>query len=151
MAILNKESLYEKLHRYLYCRKFFLNLDISSNHTTYISSNRDLNVIAYSRNANGYLLNALDQRKRVNKDKWLIYFEEKTTIEEIVDHELQNAPMDLDDDIILAVEETNQIILWEVYRIGPMSPIQYINIGHFDSLNDNLTVDLSPLPFFKVL
>ena len=111
----------------------------------------DLNVIAYSRNANGYLLNALDQRKRVNKDKWLIYFEEKTAIEEIVDHELQNAPMDLDDDIILAVEETNQIILWEVYRIGPMSPIQYINIGYFDSLNDNLTVDLSPLPFFKVL
>ena len=127
-----------------------MNLDISSNHTTHIPSNMDLNVIAsYSRNAHGYLLNALAQRKRVNKDKWLIYFEEKTTIEEIVEHELQNAPMDLDDDIILALEETNQIILWEVYRIGPMSPIQYINIGYFDSLNDNLKVGLSPSQVFQ--
>ena len=105
----------------------------------------DLNVMAYSKNAHGYLLNALAERKRVNKDKWLIYFEEKTTIEEIVDHELQNAPMDLDDDIILGLGKTDQIILWEVYRIGPMSPIQYINIGYFDSLNENLKVYLSPL------
>ena len=105
----------------------------------------DLNVMAYSKNATGYLLNALAERKRVNKDKWLIYFEEKTTIEEIVDHELQNAPLDLDDDIILGLGKTDQIILWEVYRIGPMSPIQYINIGYFDSLNENLKVYLSPL------
>ena len=37
--------------------------------------------------------------------------------------------MDYDDDFIVGLNKTDYIELWEMYRIGNESPIEYVKIG----------------------
>ena len=57
-----------------------------------------------------------------------MYFEKATSMEEII-ISLKDIQLDLDDDVIVGFNKTDQITLYEVYRIGPNSMILYKEIG----------------------
>ena len=89
-----------------------------------------------------HLLHSSARRKRINKEPWLIYFDKNTTIQEAVT-ELIDLSMDFDDDFIVGLNQTDKVVLWEIYRIGPMEPIQYNNIGHWNPFKGGLK--MSPI------
>ena len=61
---------------------------------------------------------------------WLVYFDTVMTIQEIL-KEFDNLSLNLDDDFIVALNQSEEIVLWELYRIVPNSPIQNINVGQW--------------------
>ena len=75
-------------------------------------------------------------RKKTNKEYWLIYFEDNTSIDKI-SISLQNVSLDLDDDIFVALNEMNLIDLWEIYRISPSSSILYNKIATWKKSQNN--------------
>ena len=79
-------------------------------------------------NAN-YLLKNLELREWANKDTWVV-LASKMSIEEIV-VDIQSINLDFDDDFIVAQKKIDDIELWELYKIGPLSKIEYINIGRW--------------------
>ena len=68
-------------------------------------------------------LASLVNRKRIDKSVWLIYFHSEKTIKVVLE-EFSNISLNFDDDFIVALNQDDKIVLWELYRIGPMSPIQ---------------------------
>ena len=53
------------------------------------------------------------------------------TVQDIV-NEFNNVSLNLDDDFIVALNQgSKEIVLWELYRIVPISPIQCINVGQW--------------------
>ena len=78
-----------------------------------------------------HLLHNLFQQKKLYKIPcaWFVYFDFTTTIQEVV-KQFNNAPLNFNDDFIVALNQKNgQVILWELYKIGSMLPIQHINVG----------------------
>ena len=68
-------------------------------------------------------LASLVHHKKLDKSVWLIYFHSSKTIKMVLE-EFNNILLNFDDDFIVALNQDDKIVLWELYRIGPMSPIQ---------------------------
>ena len=79
-----------------------------------------------------YLLKNLFQQKKRYKLScaWFIYFDFTTTIQDVV-KKFYNAPLNFNDDFIVALnnKKYGQVILWELYKIGSIMPIQHIYLG----------------------
>ena len=76
------------------------------------------------------MMTCWSQRKRAYKEIWLICLEDISKIEDFVTIlSDRNATMDYDDDFIVGLNKTDHIELWELYRIGNGSPIEYVKIG----------------------
>ena len=112
-------------------------MDDQSDNSTYTIQNMDLHFISYTKSTLKHLLHSSVRRERINKESWLIYFDTNTTIQEAVT-ELIDLSMDFDDDFIVGLNQTDKVVLWEIYRIGPMKPIQYNNIGHWNLFKGSL-------------
>ena len=90
----------------------------------------DLHFVPYSDDHLNHMMTCWSQRKRAYKEVWLIYLEDFSKIEDFVSVlRDRNATMDYDDDFIVGLNKTDHIELWELYRIGNESPIEYIKIG----------------------
>ena len=61
---------------------------------------------------------------------WFVYFDTVMTIKDVL-KEFDNLSLNLDDDFIVALNQSEEIVLWELYRIVPNSPIQNINVGQW--------------------
>ena len=64
---------------------------------------------------------------------WFVYFDTVMTIKDVL-KEFDNLSLNLDDDFIVALNQSKEIVLWELYRIVPNSPIQNINVGQWTTL-----------------
>ena len=64
---------------------------------------------------------------------WFVYFDTVMTIKDVL-KEFDNLSLNLDDDFIVALNQSEEIVLWELYRIVPNSPIQNINVGQWTTL-----------------
>ena len=94
----------------------------------------DLHFVPFPNEHIDHLLNCLKQRKRNYKELWLLYYNDQTTIQNVVKElESKNATMDFDDDFIVGLNTNNVVHLWEVYRIGSNSAIQFLKIGQWSS------------------
>ena len=93
----------------------------------------DFHFINYTnQNLHHPLLHSLfQQKKRYNSScAWFIYFDFTTTIQDVV-KKFYNAPLNFNDDFIVALnnKKYGQVILWELYKIGSIMPIQHIQLG----------------------
>ena len=108
------------LHTYCF-RKYVMTAvdDHVSNFTNYDSS-MEFHFFNYTKKN----LASLVHRKKLDKSIWLIYFHSTTKTINVVLEEFENILLNFDDDFIVALNQDDKIVLWELYRIGPMSPIQ---------------------------
>ena len=88
----------------------------------------DIHFILAKHNNYEHILNTLSKKNQIFKEYWLIYFEEEKDIEKVVIN-LNDAPLYLDDDVIVGLNKNNYIELWEVYKIGLNSSVQHNNLG----------------------
>ena len=129
-------SRFPDVSRDFYTRHIFFNsstfLSIrkkSKLNSEYSSNSMDLHYMSLTKANANYLLKNLELREWSNKDTWLV-LTSKMSIEEIVD-DIQSINLDFDDDFIVAQKKIDDIELWELYKIGPLSKIEYINIGRW--------------------
>ena len=92
----------------------------------------DLHVVPFPYVHIEHVLNCFKQRKRSYKETWLLYFNNDTSIKNVVEmFENRNAAMDYDDDFIIGLNMNNVVHLWELYRVSKYSAIQFNKIGQF--------------------
>ena len=107
-------------------------MDGSSERCEFTWDSMDLHFVPFPNEHIDHLLNCLKQRKRSYKELWLLYYNDQTTIQNVVKElESKNATMDFDDDFIVGLNTNNVVHLWEVYRIGSNSAIQFLKIGQW--------------------
>ena len=93
---------------------------------------KDLHVVPFPNEHIEHVLNCFKQRKRSYKETWLLYFDDDTSIKNVVGlFENRNAVMDFDDDFIIGLNMNNVVHLWELYRVGKNTTIQFNKIGQF--------------------
>ena len=114
-------------------RKYIINVDNPTSNSTYNMQSLDFHFINYTNKNLDHLHvlhNLFQQKKFYNIPcAWFIYFDFTITIQEVV-KKFDNAPLNFNDDFIVALNQKNgSLILWELYKIGSMLPIQHINIG----------------------
>ncbi len=96
-----------------------------------------------------YLRNCFDNRRRDNRETWLMYGEE-TLVETVAS--IEDLSLDLDDDVFLAIPEqfagisgqprSGSIKLWEIYRIGVGYPVEHLPYGNWNSNTSSLNVSM---------
>ena len=65
----------------------------------------------------------------------MMYFDFTMTIQQVLTM-FSNASLDFDDDFIIALNQNDgQVLLWELYKIGSLMPIQNINVGKWTTLD----------------
>ena len=113
-------------------RNYILEVNGNSATCEFTWDNMDLHFVPFPQDHLDHVMNCWKQRKRNYKELWLIYYEDETSIENVVEtYEGKNATMDFDDDVVIGINGGSFIHLWELYRIGPESPIQFIQIGQW--------------------
>ena len=122
---------------FLNCRKYALLLHNQIINGSILLDNADLHFVLYQKQHFEYLRSIFESRKRTNKELWFIYFEEATSIEEIV-LSLKDIHLDLDDDVIVGLKGIDQTTLYEIYRIGPNSIILYNRIGTWHQKDNDM-------------
>ena len=113
---------------FISCRKYIIVLDNQPVNVSIGNDQIDIHFILAKHNNYDHILNALSKKNQIFKKYWLIYFEEENYIEKVVIN-LNDAPLFLDDDVIVGLNKNNHIELWELYKIGLNSSIQHNNLG----------------------
>ena len=103
-------------------RQYIIAVNENKSNFTFNVQEMDFHFVYYTKQILGL--------KTISKGTWFIYVNFTTNIQEI-SKELKNAPLDFDSNFIVALNQEDQITLWELYKIGPTLPIQSINIGQW--------------------
>ena len=114
-----------------------MNVDNHTPNSTYKVQSRDFHFFHYTQKNLNHLLNNLFQHKKSNDipSVWLIYFDFTITIKQVVTM-FNNASLDFNDDFIVALNQNDgQVLLWELYKIGSLMPIQNINVGKWTTFD----------------
>ena len=89
--------------------------------------NVDLQVVLFDELMVEHTLDCFMYRQRYNKEPWILYT--KLEIEDVTKL-LEKAELDLDDEIYVAIEDSNMLVnIWEIYKISNETMIESINLG----------------------
>ena len=87
-----------------------------------------------------YFTDCSNQRKRYNKEPWMLY---SISMPNVLIPSLNEATLDLDDEIYLASAQNNETCLTEIYKIGPDSNIDFNAVGVWSEI-DNINFTTNP-------
>ena len=87
-----------------------------------------------------YFTDCSNQRKRYNKEPWILY--SRSMPNDLIPS-LNEATLDLDDEIYLASAQNNETYLTEIYKIGPDSNIDFNDVGVWSEI-DNINFTTNP-------
>ena len=90
--------------------------------------NVDLQVILLAKSMIDYALKCFLHSQRYNKEPWILYT--KLSIEDVTAL-LEEAKLDLDDEIYIAIEDQGKVDIWEIYKINNETTIESIYLGHW--------------------
>lgn len=123
--------------------KYVMIVDYSQNEncTNLTLENVDVHFIPLAQESMNYLYSCLDYRKRSDKEPWVVYAHDTEVMKAAQD--LAKAKLDLDDNIIMAIHNTDMVELYEFYKISIETPIQYNDIGTW-SPKDGLKLTSMP-------
>ena len=109
-----------------------MNVDNQTPNSTYKVQSRDFHFFHYTqKNRNLFQLKKSYDVPCV----WLIYFDSTMTIQQVV-MMFNNASLDFNDDFIVALNQNDgKVLLWELYKIGSLMPIQNINVGKWTAFD----------------
>ena len=117
---------------YYISRKYILSVDNYTPNSTYKVQSRDFHFFHDTQKNHD-----LFQHKKSYDVPcvWLMYFDFTMTIQQVLTM-FSNASLDFDDDFIIALNQNDgQVLLWELYKIGSLMPIQNINVGEWTTID----------------
>lgn len=124
--------------------KYVMIVDYSQENCTNITlENVDVHFISLAQESMPYLFACLNYRKRSDKEPWVFYAVD-TEVMKLAD-DLVEAKLDLDDNIITAIHNTDMdaVELYEFYKVSMSTPIQYNYLGTWSS-KDGLKMTTVP-------
>lgn len=108
-------------------KKYFMTLQANAT-----NRNTDLAVVTHLDSALDSVIELLQSRQRVHKEPWLLFSNDPSM--DLVLEKLSPAKLDLDDEVIVALENSTDYHLHEVYKISSNRSIQTNIFGHWTPL-----------------
>ena len=87
----------------------------------------DVHYLDYNEDSIHYVLSCFESRNRGNKERWLLYAHNKP-LSSVLDV-LAKGNLDLDDDVMVALQNENTVELWEVYKISAEYNVESHQVG----------------------
>ena len=95
--------------------------------------NVDVHFLMLYEESKEYALSCFQSRQRANKEPWIIYLKDKALATAL--SMMQMGKLDLDDEVILALHNGNEVEIWEVYKISPEYNLEYNKLGMWSEKN----------------
>ena len=103
--------------------KYFMVANFMKNSCDLKSVNIDLHFLIFDNFSLNYTLDCFNIRRKFNKEPWVVLVRDSNNINDVKEI-LKSASLDLDDDVLILINDnSNEMKIYEIYKINQTSPI----------------------------